>query len=165
MTVPSVPLILPYWWASTMSLLGRLVTKATRRREPSAALPADFDRPRDCVLVLDASPSMLETDWPPSRLRAAQESAAAFCRCLARDEPEAWIALVAYGGFATVLCPLTRAHRLDKLLGCLDCIQAVDSTNIADAVQKAADSLARPRGISQVVLLSDGHHNTGPDPR
>ena len=165
MTIASVPLAFVYWWASARSMLGRLATKVARGRRPPVEYPAQFDPPRDRVLVLDASPSMLETDWPPSRLQAAQESAAAFCRCLARDEPEARIALVAYGGFAEILCPLTPARHLNELLGHIDRIRVVSATNIGDGTQKAAEALARARGTSQVVLLSDGHNNTGPDPR
>ena len=165
MTIVSVPFAFVYWWALARSMLGRLATKVIGRRGTPVEHPAQFQPPRDHVLVLDASPSMLEPDWPPSRLQAAQQSAAAFCRRLARDEPEARIALVAYGGFAEILCPLTPARHLDKLLRHINRIQVVDATNIGDGTQKAAEALARARGTSQVVLLSDGHNNTGPDPR
>ena len=165
MTVSSVPVTFPYWWASAVALLGRLATWVAGHRRQAVELPSAFDQPRDCVLVLDASPSMLATDWPPSRLRAAQEAAETYCRRLAHDEPEARIALVAYGGHATVLCPLTPVARLEELLAHIGQIRVVDSTNITDGAQKAANTLARARGIGQVVLLTDGHHNKGPRPQ
>lgn len=121
--------------------------------------------PRDCALVLDASPSMAETDWRPSRIAGAQAAALAFCQRLARDLPDARIALVAYGGAAKLLCPLTPAAMLQSLMVGIRRIDFINATNIASGVQVALDLLAATGRPGQVVLLSDGHNNTGPDPR
>ena len=121
--------------------------------------------PRDCVLVLDASPSMEDTDWEPSRLAAALAAAWAFCQRLASVLPDARIALVAYGEVAVKLCPLIPAARLQKLADGLGRIRIISCTNITSGAQAAFNLLKAGRRPGQVVLLSDGHHNTGPDPR
>ena len=40
---------------------------------------------RDAVLVIDASGSMVDRDWPPSRLEAAKTAARSFCERLSVD--------------------------------------------------------------------------------
>ncbi len=44
---------------------------------------------RDSVLIIDASGSMYDTDWEPSRLEAAKQAAVAFLRRLLSEEPDA----------------------------------------------------------------------------
>ena len=121
--------------------------------------------PRDCVLVLDASPSMADTDWAPSRLAGAQAAAIAFCQRLAVDLPDARVAVVAYGESAEVLCPLTPARMLQSLREAISRIGFINATNIASGVQAAFELLVAAGRPGQVVLLSDGHNNRGPSPR
>src|SRR5262245_54038782 len=63
--------------------------------------------PRDAVLLIDASPSMTEQDWPPDRLTAAKRAAITFVNRLAAEEPRARVAVVAYAGTARIQCGLT----------------------------------------------------------
>ena len=118
---------------------------------------------RESVLVLDASPSMLDRDWPPSRLEAARDAAKAYCKRLAAEEPQALIAIVAYGGHAWVICPLTPASQYSRLADHIDGIQVTGATNITDGIRKALSLLTGD--TCQVIVLSDGHHNKGPSPR
>jgi Ca-activated chloride channel family protein len=115
------------------------------------------------VLVLDVSPSMEDTDWKPSRLHAAMEAAIAYCRRLAEEEPQARVAIVAYGGSAKVVCGLTQASAFDALVAHIRQLAIIGRTNITDGLVEAYRLL---EGLApcQVVLLTDGHHNTGPRP-
>jgi len=120
---------------------------------------------RACVLVLDASGSMTDTDWKPSRLDAAMDAAKAFARRLSNDEPDALVAVVAYGCSAKTVCRLTRARELSKIHSTIDQIDVMGSTNMKAGMKQALRLLGRYRGrMCQVVMLSDGH-NTGGSPR
>lgn len=130
--------------------------------DPINALPDDGSR--DCVLVLDASPSMQDKDWPPSRLAAAQEAARAFVDRLANEEPNARIAVVAYSQRAKIRCGLTLASNTARLLRAVDGIHVGDWTNIHAGLKAAQDLLDRTTRSAQVVLLTDGQHNTGKSP-
>ena len=115
---------------------------------------------RDCVLVLDASGSMESDDWPPTRLEGAKEASKEFCRRLAFEEPEARVAIVAYGCDAETCCPLTTARDLPYLEQAIDEIECLGSTNMRAGLREALHLLSRSRRNGQVVFLSDGE-NTG----
>ncbi len=132
-------------------------------RDLGIATSGCADNLRDCVLVLDASGSMLADDWPPTRLRAAQDSAVAFCTRVAEDEPQARVAIVAYGSRAKTCCGLTPAENQSALTRAIDGISCLGSTNIRGGLKEANELLARSSGPRQVVLLTDGH-NTERDP-
>ena len=120
---------------------------------------------RACALVLDASGSMMDTDWKPSRLGAARDAAKAFARRLSDEEPDALVAVVAYGCLAKTVCHLTPARELSKVHSAIDQVDIMGSTNMKAGMKKALRLLNRYRGRTcQVVLLSDGH-NTGGSPR
>jgi Mg-chelatase subunit ChlD len=108
---------------------------------------------------------MAERDWTPSRIAGAQAAAVAFCQRLARDLPGARIAIVAYGEVARLLCPLTPASMLQPLMEAIGRISFISATNIASGLEMALEVLAPTGRPGQVVLLSDGHNNTGPNPR
>lgn len=123
----------------------------------------DFDnKNRDAVLVIDASASMLDKDWIPSRLAAAQQSAIAFVERLAGESPYSSVAIVAYGDKGKLLIPLTQVRKKNKINRAINAITCMGGTNITGGIQIALSLLRRPSG--QVVLLSDGYHNTGCSP-
>lgn len=118
---------------------------------------------RDCVLVIDASGSMLDDDWKPTRLDAAKDSAKAFVDRLATENPNARIALVAFGCRARKLCCLTAAKQRDALHSMINKIDIEGSTNMKAGLNAALKLLPDRQGTCQVVLLTDGH-NTGSSP-
>ncbi len=117
---------------------------------------------RDCVLVIDASGSMLDDDWKPTRLDAAKKAAHSFVRRLSQEQPDARVAVVAFGCRASVACQLTPARELDMIGHRIDQIDIEGSTNMYAGL-KAASRLLKGSRASQVVLLTDGQ-NTGRDP-
>ena len=120
---------------------------------------------RCSVLVIDVSPSMCFTDWKPSRLKAAQEASKAFVKRLAAEDPDAKVAIVIYGKKAKLVCHFTAAAMYETLARDIDSVQVIDSTNIAAGLEVACSILGGAHGHRQVVLLTDGCHNTGPNPR
>ena len=108
---------------------------------------------------------MTDTDWKPSRLDAAMDAAKAFAGRLANDEPDASVAVVAYGCSARTICQPTRARDLSRIRHAIDQIDVMGSTNMKAGMKEAQRLLGRDRDRTcQVVLLSDGH-NTGGSPR
>lgn len=119
---------------------------------------------RDSVLVIDASGSMYATDWEPSRLEAAKQAAVAFLRRLLSEEPDARVAVIAYGDNAILLSDLTPVTAHCKLENSIDSICDMGTTNITAGLEIAWDALKHSQRTGQVVLLTDGCHNTGSDP-
>ena len=145
------------------SLLRRVLTGPSRDSNRLVAGP-EVDRPRDCALVIDASGSMQSTDWKPSRSEGAKEAAKTFCQRLATEQPDARVAVIAYGSRARVFCKLTRARDLTKISRAIDAIGGLGSTNIKAGLKQAHDILRDQCPICQVIFLSDGH-NTEQDPK
>ena len=129
--------------------------------EPAPALPGGS---RNAVLVLDASPSMEAEDWKPSRLEAAKASARAYVNRLRAEEPDARVAVVAYSSSARTMCGLTPVSKVGRLLRAIDDITVGDGTNITAGLTTAGKHLQGIGRAAQVVLLTDGAHNTGPEP-
>ena len=148
-----------------LGVLKDLLDPKAGRAVDTRARARGTDGPRACALVLDASGSMTDTDWKPSRLDAAIDAAKAFAGRLTNDEPDASVAVVAYGCSATTVCQPTRARDLSRIHDAIDQIDIMGSTNMRAGLKEALRQLGRDRGrMCQVVLLSDGH-NTGRSPR
>jgi Mg-chelatase subunit ChlD len=121
-------------------------------------------KPRNAVLVVDASGSMHETDWLPSRLEAAKRAAKAYAEKLQRQEPQARVGVAAYGDHASVVCPLTPVAKLSVIARAIDNITTSGLTNITAGLEAARELVRKAEGPRQIVLLSDGGHNQGPGP-
>ncbi len=125
----------------------------------------DPDAPRDSVLVIDASPSMDFRDWLPSRLHGAKDSAGAFITRLRQCLPSAAVAIVTYAYQARLACPLTSVEHFDRLYNGIRYISTSSYTNITAGLEMAERALRGSRRAQQVVLLTDGGHNTGIGPK
>ena len=117
------------------------------------------------ALIIDGSPSMLEPDWPPTRLAAAQEAAAAYVDRLACEDPDASIAIITYSASSRVVCGLTPASDVGTLKRAISRIRVNNYTNIRSGLEAAYTILKNRQQDAQAVLLTDGCHNTGADPR
>ena len=160
-----------HWHLTPMSLIHPL-TKAWNRlaavlSEPKRKplLPSRKYGSRDCVLVIDASLSMDQKDWPPSRLDGARQSGISYVRELAEREPDSRVAVVSYSDEADLMCELTSARDWELLKAALDRIRTGCCTNISAGLNAAFKILRASRRVRQAVLLTDGLANTGPDPR
>ncbi len=119
------------------------------RKEPRA--PA---APRDVVLVLDASNSMLAADVQPNRLELQRGAARELIQAFAADR----IGLVVFAGRGYILSPLTTDHRALWLnidaLG--PSMVAQGGSSLEAALRQALSLLVAARGGRTVVLISDG---------
>ena len=159
---------LAYFFASILGAVRNFFlphesTEANRKSPPRAPVE-EHAAPRDCVQLIDASPSMDSTDWPPTRLEAAKEGALAFVKRLESEEPDARVAIVSYSFEARVHAGLTPAKKAAKLSQAISQIESINCTNIHAGLEAALQVLKYSARPCQVVLLTDGHHNTGPDP-
>lgn len=118
-------------------------------------------------LVLDASPSMDDNDYPPSRFAAAKQAATGFLQKCAQQTPEALVGVTFYAESARVAAPLlpAKAH-LHQLRQAIDGGEIETATNIGAGLITAGQQLmALGAAVSPaIVLLTDGYSNTGPDP-
>lgn len=162
-----MPIEFPGFMGKTMELLrkmGHSFTESLEGDPPLQAGPREGASSRDAVLVIDASPSMLDTDYPPSRLEAAKEAAKEYVDRLSREQPDAHVAIVAYNAGAETKCGLTCVRDSEALARAIRSIDTDSSTNITAGLQQALKVLKSRRGACQVVLLTDGEHNHGPKP-
>ena len=102
----------------TFALLNRLVSFVTPGRPINTQnATKNHKGNRNCVLVLYASGSMLDEDWKPSRMGAAKEAAQTFCDRLGTEQPDACIAIVAFGSSGKTYCNLTMASKTPRCPG------------------------------------------------
>lgn len=140
--------------------------------------------PERIIMAIDASPSMDDTDWPPSRLAAAIDAVIALVMRKARSAPEDTVGILAYARNAWwMLKPVIVGEHTDQLCQAASQIETKGATNISAALDTAKDLLraggsgswlsrllggtanAPQRGFTnRIVLLTDGHHNVGGDP-
>jgi Ca-activated chloride channel homolog len=135
------------------------------------------------IIAIDVSPSMESTDWPPSRLKAAQEAAIALIQRkvelgLGRDE----VGIVAFADMTVVCCrPLRVASHTRELADAIGSLKVGNGTNIAAALEASGRLLLPwPRWFRRtrsspndndaptqhrIIALTDGDHNVGKDPR
>ena len=143
------------------------------------------ERAERLILAIDASPSMDDADWPPSRLAAAQEAAIALIERKCRITPEDQVGVVAYASRAwwvCAMCAVGQEHR--NMCRALRGIKTKNATNITAALKAAEstfvashrrsflDRLLPPatakmetEGTPRIILLTDGGHNYGVCPR
>ncbi|MCP4249297.1 MAG: VWA domain-containing protein [bacterium] len=146
-------------------LLRRIARSSDRAREHARgkrAIPSDGTD--DSVLVIDVSFSMDDPDYAPTRLEAAKEAGQKFARRLAQNQPDAHLAVIAYADDAHIVCSLTKARRIDRILEAINGMSTSGNTNITAGLKAARRELALTPRRGHVVLLSDGHHNTGDGP-
>jgi Mg-chelatase subunit ChlD len=112
---------------------------------------------RSVVLLVDVSGSMRG-----ERVRTAAATVGALAAELVRDD----LAVIAFWSDAAVLAHLGQRVAAAQLLETMLRIPARGLTNLAFPLDVATYELARvPARDARVVLLTDGVHNAGPDPR
>jgi uncharacterized protein YegL len=111
---------------------------------------------RDVAFVVDVSLSMLAEDLAPNRLERAKLAILDAVPALEGDR----LALVAFAGSASVVCPLTRDSGFFAwaVEGLTPASAAEEGTMIGDAIRKVAADVFDPRErrTKDLVLISDG---------
>jgi len=113
---------------------------------------------RDLVFLVDVSRSMLASDLPPSRLERTKLWIQDLVRSLQGDR----VALVAFAGAPTIVCPLTLDTAFFELaLSELGPDSAPrGGTNIGDAIRKTITELwsptEPPSATRDIILFTDG---------
>lgn len=139
------------------------------------------------VLAIDASPSMEDDDWPPTRLLAAIEAAIALIVRKCQIAPEDRVGVVAYSKDAWCVAPLDVVGvSCERLCRQIRKIETDSYTNIHAALSKAGELLSvddsqtpsswisrflvptqdheRTSDLKRIILLTDGDHNHGESP-
>lgn len=140
---------------------------STQRRPPirSSFTTSTHIKAPCSVLVIDASGSMDDCDWPPSRLDAAKEAAHAFLEEVRTSQTNAYMAVIAYGDRASILCDLTSISLHRIISDAINSIYIMGATNITEGLINAYELLRNASGYKKVILLSDGYHNVSMGPR
>ncbi len=111
---------------------------------------------RDVVFAVDVSLSMLAEDVVPNRLEKSKLAIEDAIPSLEGDR----VALVAFAGSATVVCPLTRDYAFFRwaVEGLSPASTVTEGTLIGDAIRKLDTDVFDPqeKRYKDVVLLSDG---------
>lgn len=119
------------------------------------------------VLAIDTTGSMAQADFHPSRLGAAQEAAVAFIRRKRILDGRDRTAVVAFETDARLASAFGR-HPFEAQ-GDVQALRPGGGTNVTAGLRKSLDLLRdeakhTPGTTLRCVLLTDGEHNTGPDP-
>ncbi|HCM68251.1 MAG TPA: hypothetical protein DIS62_04625 [Candidatus Kerfeldbacteria bacterium] len=123
--------------------------------------------PIDVVLVVDASGSMRHESSATndnSRLHELQLAVTEFAQNLNPDTEH--VALVTFQKEnAMVVSPLSPFHQ-STLIDRVNAIVADGGTPLGLGLRVAAQEISKARleSVKAIVVLSDGHHNTGPNP-
>jgi Ca-activated chloride channel family protein len=116
------------------------------------------------MLVLDASGSMMEEDYRPTRLDGAKQAAIRFLDQRCASAPDACVGIVAFGDSAElVAAPMPVKAHLTELRAAIEGIALIGSTNIAAGVNRARQVIqSNPNRLApRIVLLTDGHSISG----
>lgn len=110
------------------------------------------------VLAIDASTSMSATDFSPSRLEAAKESAIKFVESVGTDTR---VGVISFSGASFIEQDLTDEYKEVK-----DAIRMIQSssyggTDLGEAIVTSANVLLKDQKPRVVVLLTDGRSNVG----
>jgi Ca-activated chloride channel family protein len=144
------------------------------------------------VLVLDVSGSMDQADWPPSRLAGAVQAASQLIDVKAAKYPNDQFGVVTFSNVAVVRHPVAPISSSEaSLRAALSQISAGGCTALTDGLVMGVKQLSecsveiappstgaegacaggRPQcadvavpTVRQIVVLTDGQHNEGPDP-
>jgi Mg-chelatase subunit ChlD len=123
---------------------------------------------RHLVVLIDVSPSMLQTDYPPTRLDAARNATLELLIEMERAAQWARVAIVGFGATISVGCGLTSVAESGLLRTALAGLKPIKGTDLGAGLLAAEILLGshnRLAGASQeVLLLSDGGHNADTDP-
>lgn len=113
----------------------------------------------DFVLAIDASGSMMATDFSPSRMESAKNSALLF---LASVPEQTEIGVLSFAGVAFV--KQTPTHDLPKVRNAIKNIstEIVGGTAIGSAIISSVTILTNPNKAKVIILLTDGQSNVGP---
>ncbi|MEM3402567.1 MAG: vWA domain-containing protein [Candidatus Hadarchaeales archaeon] len=117
------------------------------------------------ILVVDASGSMQESDYIPTRLDGAKAAGLAFLDEKAGIDPRDKVGLVSFSDNAYLDAP--HDCKRSKIKKSLLELRANGCTNIGQGLNIAIKELQRcniPFAVKRIVLLSDGGHNTGTHP-
>ncbi len=140
------------------------------------------------VNAIDVSPSMEAADWPPTRFDAAAGAAAALIERKRSIAPDDEVGIVSYDQRASVIQrPVQVATDHDRLIRALHRMRIGSGTSISAALRASRRLLfpAKYQGwldriltetignsdrqiqhrVLRIVLLTDGHHNSGPCPK
>lgn len=140
------------------------------------------------VIAIDVSPSMEAADWPPTRVDAAAGAAAALIERKRSIAPDDEVGIVSYDGGATIVQrPVQLASDHQRLIEALSQMKIGSGTSISAGLREARRALfpaSHPgwldrllghrtphrnepsnHRVRRIVLLTDGHHNSGPCPK
>ncbi|MCF7955175.1 MAG: VWA domain-containing protein [Phycisphaerae bacterium] len=111
-------------------------------------------------IIIDRSISMLESDYPPSRLKAAKRAAKDFVTTLKSHNDMAFVAVISFGETASVVLPPTSIEYEKQILKKINSIDIEGGTDTAKGLKEADSILSQYHNRSlksQVILLTDGH--------
>jgi Ca-activated chloride channel family protein len=144
-------------WRSALSIAAlALIVFALTRPGWNAESVTVHQEGRDVVFVVDVSRSMLAEDLAPNRLERAKLAILDVLPTLEGDR----VALVAFAGSATLVCPLTRDYAFFRWA--VESLSPAhgggEGTLIGDAIRKVATDLFDPleRRYKDLILISDG---------
>lgn len=113
---------------------------------------------KDYVLAIDASASMMDTDFAPTRLDSAKTAAKAFIDNLPVNS---YVAILSFSGVSFVDQPLTQEKFVAKEAVENISAKAVGGTDFGNAIITSTNLLMNSQKAKVIVLLTDGRSNIG----
>ena len=120
------------------------------------------------VVVIDVSGSMDERDYKPSRLEGAKKAFNHFLDTLKERNQIVMVGLVEFSSKARLaFTPLPLSENITKMRKAAQELSTISSTNIGAGLLVAANTISKIQ-LSEnpkIILLTDGHSNTGRNPK
>lgn len=141
-------------WSNIKAVVGQIIGSPVEPEPPA--------NDRHCLL-LDASPSMKERDYPPNRYQAGFGAVEAYNRTRAQWFPDTLLSLCLFDGRAREVIPNRRAgEEFAKSIQHLRTRRSGNGTNFYAALMRASGVLSGSSKGRRIVLLTDGQHCVGP---
>jgi Ca-activated chloride channel family protein len=119
------------------------------------------------IILLDVSGSMMEGDYPPTRLEGAKEAALSFIGELIEKAPNTMVGIVVFSTRASIFCSPVPVLKGRKVLeGTIRKLVPQARTNKVSGLELSGKVIRRCKTAIEprILLLTDGHANEGGSP-
>ena len=127
------------------------------------------------LCVIDCSGSMIENDYPPTRLEAAKSACLELVQVTAKQRPNDLVGIIGFDSDADLVVPLTPVTNTHAFHAGIQPLQPGYTTDFANALELASQVFAaqpnsaqprsnflrrqQPKHNRRIIFLSNGHHN------
>lgn len=111
---------------------------------------------RMAIIIIDCSYSMDDTDYRPTRLKAAQNAAMEYVNTLVGQNTDTIATVISFSDEARVVVSPTSMSESQRIIQGIQSIKVDGGTNIGEGFKQVEKVLTGHNGQNQIILLTDG---------